>query len=50
MNYFADGHSSGCFSYIKDWVEKKVRRPWRRLGNEKASAGSGGVGRGCTTL
>ena len=23
---------------------------WRRLGNEKASAGSGGIGRGCTTL
>ncbi|SFL23786.1 Reverse transcriptase (RNA-dependent DNA polymerase), partial [Mesorhizobium albiziae] len=26
VNYFAVGHSSGCFSYIKDWVEKKVRR------------------------
>jgi hypothetical protein len=24
--YFAVGHSSECFSYIKDWVEKKVRR------------------------
>ena len=23
---------------------------WRMLGNERASAGSGGVGRGCTTL
>ena len=26
VNYFAAGHSSECFSYIKDWVEKKVRR------------------------
>jgi RNA-directed DNA polymerase len=26
VNYFACGHSSRCFSYIRDWVEKKVRR------------------------
>ena len=26
VNYFALGHSSECFSYIKDWVEKTVRR------------------------
>ena len=26
VNYFAVGHSSECFSYIKDWVENKVRR------------------------
>jgi len=26
VNYFALGHSSECFNYIKDWVEKKVRR------------------------
>ena len=26
INYFAVGHSSRCFSYIRDWVEKKVRR------------------------
>ncbi len=25
VNYFAVGHSSRCFSYIRDWVEKKVR-------------------------
>ena len=24
--YFAIGHSSSCFSFIKDWVEKKARR------------------------
>jgi RNA-directed DNA polymerase len=26
VNYFAVGHSSDCFDYVKDWVEKKVRR------------------------
>jgi RNA-directed DNA polymerase len=26
VNYFAIGHSSRCFRYIKDWVAKKVRR------------------------
>jgi RNA-directed DNA polymerase len=26
VNYFAVGHSSECFSYIRDWVEKKARR------------------------
>jgi RNA-directed DNA polymerase len=25
-NYFRIGHSSHCFSYIRHWVEKKVRR------------------------
>jgi RNA-directed DNA polymerase len=26
VNYFAVRHSGECFSYIKDWIEKKVRR------------------------
>jgi RNA-directed DNA polymerase len=26
VGYFAVGHSSRCFSFIRDWVEKKVRR------------------------
>lgn len=26
VNYFAIGHASRCFSYVRDWVEKKVRR------------------------
>jgi RNA-directed DNA polymerase len=26
VNYFAVGHSSRCFSFIKQWAEKKVRR------------------------
>ena len=25
VQYFAFGHSSRCFSYIRDWVEKKIR-------------------------
>jgi RNA-directed DNA polymerase len=26
VNYFRIGHSSRCFGYVKDWVEKKIRR------------------------
>ncbi len=26
VNYFAVGHSSRCFSFIRNWVEKKIRR------------------------
>ena len=26
VQYFAVGHSSRCFSYIRDWVEQKIRR------------------------
>ena len=26
VKYFAIGHSSRCFSYLRDWVEKKIRR------------------------
>ena len=26
VNYFAVGHSSRCFSFIQDWVAKKIRR------------------------
>ena len=26
VNYFAVGHASRCLSFIKDWVEKKIRR------------------------
>jgi hypothetical protein len=26
VGYFAIGQSSSCFSFIKDWVEKKARR------------------------
>jgi len=30
VNYFAVGHSSKCFGFIQDWVEKKVRRHMMR--------------------
>ena len=30
VNYFAVGDSSHCFSFVRDWVEKKVRRHLRR--------------------
>jgi RNA-directed DNA polymerase len=26
VKYFAIGHSSRCFSFIRDWVERKIRR------------------------
>jgi RNA-directed DNA polymerase len=26
VNYFAIGHSSRCFGFVKSWVEKKIRR------------------------
>ena len=35
VNYFAVGHSSECFSFIKDWVEKKVRRHLARSRNRR---------------
>jgi RNA-directed DNA polymerase len=35
VQYFAVGHSSECFSYIKDWVEKKVRRHMMRSRKRK---------------
>lgn len=38
VNYFSIGHSSECFSYIKDWVEKKIRR---HLGRSRNSRGCG---------
>ena len=30
VNYFAIGHSSRCFGYVCDWVEKKIRRHMMR--------------------
>lgn len=35
VNYFAVGHSSECFSFIKDWVEKKIRRHMGRCRNRR---------------
>jgi RNA-directed DNA polymerase len=36
VNYFARGNASRCFSYVRDWVEKKVRRHLAR--NSKRGA------------
>ncbi len=38
VQYFAIGHSSRCFSYIRDWVEKKIRR---HLGRARQRRGFG---------
>jgi RNA-directed DNA polymerase len=35
VNYFAVGHSSECFSFIQDWVEKKIRRHMGRSRNRQ---------------
>jgi RNA-directed DNA polymerase len=35
VNYFAVGHSSRCFTFVKDWVEKKVRRHLMRARKRK---------------
>jgi RNA-directed DNA polymerase len=34
VNYFAIGDAGRCFGYIKDWVEKKVRRHLMRSRNQ----------------
>jgi RNA-directed DNA polymerase len=38
VQYLAMGHSSRCFSYIRDWVEKKLRR---HLGRARQRQGFG---------
>ena len=35
VNYFAVGHSSECFSFIRDWAEKKIRRHMGRSRNRR---------------
>jgi RNA-directed DNA polymerase len=35
VNYFAIGDASRCFGFIKDWVEKKVRRHLMRSRNRQ---------------
>jgi RNA-directed DNA polymerase len=35
VNYFAVGHSSRYFTFVKDWVEKKVRRHLMRARKRK---------------
>jgi RNA-directed DNA polymerase len=35
VNYFAVGHSAQCFVFVKDWVEKKIRRHLMRARKRK---------------
>jgi RNA-directed DNA polymerase len=35
VNYFRIGHSSRCFGYVKEWVEKKIRRHLMRARKRK---------------
>lgn len=35
VNYFSVGHSSRCFSYIRNWVEYKIRRHLARAGQRR---------------
>jgi RNA-directed DNA polymerase len=35
VNYFSVGHSSRCFSYVRNWVEKKIRRHLQRARGRK---------------
>jgi RNA-directed DNA polymerase len=35
VHYFAVGHASRCFSYVRDWVEKKIRRHLMRVRQRK---------------
>jgi RNA-directed DNA polymerase len=35
VNYFAVGHSSRCFAFIENWVEKKIRRHMMRARKRK---------------
>jgi len=35
VNYFAVGHSSECFSFIRYWVDKKIRRHLQRARKRK---------------
>jgi group II intron maturase len=47
VQYFAVGHSSRCFSYIREWVEKKCGTIWCGPASVTVSGGRGGVKRGC---
>jgi RNA-directed DNA polymerase len=35
VNYFTVGNSSDCFSFVRDWVYKKIRRHLMRARKRK---------------
>ncbi len=43
VNYFAIGNSSQCFSFIRMWVEKKIRRLLSKARTRSCTAGSFGT-------
>ena len=49
VNYFAIGHASRCFTYVQNWVEKKVRRHLLRAREGKGYGWTRGVVNGCTS-
>src|SRR6202050_3270879 len=42
VNYFRVGHSSRCFSMVKQWADKKIRRHLMRARERKGFGGVGG--------
>src|SRR5450755_1589952 len=48
VKYFAIGHSSRCFSYIRNWVRRRFGVIWLGRASVEASAGNGGAGNGWT--
>jgi RNA-directed DNA polymerase len=49
VTYFAFGNSSRCFAYVRQWVDKKIRRHLARSSKRQGvGSGNGGVGDGCT--
>ena len=47
VKYFAIGHSSRCFSFIRDWVEMKMRRHLSRACQRRGFGWKRGAGNGC---
>ena len=48
VNYFAMGHSSRCFAFIRDWVEQRSAATWREPASVEDLDGSSAVGNGFT--
>jgi RNA-directed DNA polymerase len=48
VNYFAMGHSSRCFAFIRNWFSKRSAAIWRAPASVEDLDGNGGVGNGFT--
>ena len=49
VHYFAVGHSSRCFGFVRDWVEKKIRRLLMRARKRGGFGWKRWSRRGCMT-